>query len=581
MSLLAPFKVFNRHRTVISLIIPLTLSFYTHLWNPIGFPAIWVVEGQYIQRAMSVLEGFNLHESKDINPHLYDHPFFGQIFLAGVFAMVGYPDLFSTNNPSSEIEIDNTIKILYSIPRILMGLLAVIDTYLVYKIAEYRYNKTVAFIAAVLFAVMPITWILRKIILESILLPFLLLSILFALYSNKKDNGIHFEFNAANRNIWRSKIENQGTIFLVLLSGFFLGLSIFTKVPAFTMIPLVGYLICICTSTNQSKSNNKNNSYQNIDLKKLGIWFIPVILIPLIWPIYSILTDDFDLWLKDMMWNMQREHVNNNTAIGSSLLNSLDYIFQIDPIIFLLGCASIIFSYIKRDHFVLLWIAPFLISLFAIDFVSFFHLILLLPAICISAARLIMDLSNKVKKIKFRRILPFAIISIIGVFGLVSITILITLNVSSSYFDMYAFIVQSLVNHHNQSSKNKDQETFGTVNEDKLTMVGRHWTRSYFWIPKHVFDINIDFRKIDQADDIPVPAVTDKILLIVDNRIRNSLSDRDMSMVQKYYYYYTITPVATFKDKTIKYDNSKYPYASMSENRDIRWLQIRGFNLSK
>jgi hypothetical protein len=74
----------------------LILSSFTHLWNPIGIPAIWVVEGQYIQRAMSVLEGFGLHESKDINPHLYDHhPFFGQFFLAGVFAMMGYPDLFS------------------------------------------------------------------------------------------------------------------------------------------------------------------------------------------------------------------------------------------------------------------------------------------------------------------------------------------------------------------------------------------------------------------------------------------------------------------------------------------------------
>src|ERR687898_3108821 len=142
--------------------------------------------------------------------------------------MVGYPDLFIlNNNPSSETEIDNnTIKILYSVPRILMGLLAIVDTYLVYKIAEHRYNKTVAFIAAVLFAVMPITWILRKILLESILLPFLLLSILFAVYGNK--DSITFKFN---RNIWRSKIENQGIVLLVLLSGIFLGLSIFTKIP--------------------------------------------------------------------------------------------------------------------------------------------------------------------------------------------------------------------------------------------------------------------------------------------------------------------------------------------------------------
>src|SRR5215207_9681496 len=314
-------------RTLFLLVIPLILSSFTHLWNPIGFPAIWDVEGQYIQRAMSVLEGFDLHKSKDINSRLYDHPFFGQFFLAGVFAMMGYPDLFTVNNPSSEIEMDNTVEILYSVPRILMGLLAVADTYLVYKIAEYRHNKTVAFIAAVLFAVMPITWILRKILLESILLPFLLLSILFALYSNKKDSSIRFKFNAANRNIWRGKIENQSTIFLVLLSGIFLGLSILTKIPVFTMIPLVGYLICICTNTDKSSSNKSNNHH--IDIKNIGIWFIPVILIPLIWPIYSILIDDFDLWLRDMTWNIQREYNYNDRPVGSSLLNSLDYLFRI------------------------------------------------------------------------------------------------------------------------------------------------------------------------------------------------------------------------------------------------------------
>jgi hypothetical protein len=311
-SLHMPKKYYNRHLFLI--VIPLILSSFTHLWNPIGFPAIWVVEGQYMERAMSVLDGFNLEDSKDINPHPYDHPFFGQIFLGGVLASMGYPDLFSKNNPSSEIEMDNTIKTLYSIPRILMGLLAVADTYLVYKIADYRYNKTVAFIAAVLFAVMPITWILRKILLESILLPFLLLSILFALYGNK--DSICFKFN---RNIWRSKIENQGTFFPVLLSSIFLGLSIFTKVPVFTMIPLVGYLICICTNANMN-NNKKNNDHHHIDVKKLGIWFIPVMLIPLIWPIYSIVIDDFDLWLKDMMWNVQREYNYNNWPIGSLYL---------------------------------------------------------------------------------------------------------------------------------------------------------------------------------------------------------------------------------------------------------------------
>ena len=241
----------------------------------------------------------------------------------------------------------------------------------------------------------------------------------------------------------------------------------------------------------------------------------------------------------------------------------------------------ILFSHISKEIICLTMDSSISNISLCYRFCLVFYLILLSPAICISAARLIVDLPNKVKKIRFQQILPFAIISIIGFFGLGSITILITLNVNSSYFDVYAYVVQYLVNHHNQLNKNKDQETLGTVNEDKLIMLGRHWTRGYFWIPKHVFDINIDFKKINQVDDIPVPTVTDKILLIVDNQVRNSLSDRDMSTVQKYYYYYTITPVVTFKDKTIKYDTSKYPYASMSENRDIKWIQIREFNLSK
>ena len=88
-SLHIPRKYHNR--SVFLMLIPLILSSFTHLWNPIGFPAIWVVEGQYMQRAMSVLNGFNLEESKEINPRPYDHPFFGQVLLGGVFSIIGYP----------------------------------------------------------------------------------------------------------------------------------------------------------------------------------------------------------------------------------------------------------------------------------------------------------------------------------------------------------------------------------------------------------------------------------------------------------------------------------------------------------
>ncbi|MBI5698363.1 MAG: phospholipid carrier-dependent glycosyltransferase, partial [Thaumarchaeota archaeon] len=197
-------------KAIYFLIIVLALSSFTHLWNPTSFPEIFFDEGIYMRRAMNVINGDGPQEGK-----FYDHPYFGQIFLGSILYSMGYPDSL---NPTRSAD---SIRELYEVPRILMGLLAVFDTFLIYKIANKRYDSKIAIFASSLFAVMPITWLTRRILLDSILLPFVLLSVLFAIYS--KD----------------SKQKN----WLVLLSGIFLGLAIFTKIPAFTMILIVGYLV--------------------------------------------------------------------------------------------------------------------------------------------------------------------------------------------------------------------------------------------------------------------------------------------------------------------------------------------------
>ena len=67
-----------------------------------------------------------------------------------------------------------------------MGILAVIDTFLVYKIGEVWNGRKVGFVSAVLFAVMPLTWrLLKMVLLDSLLLPFFLASVFLALYSGK------------------------------------------------------------------------------------------------------------------------------------------------------------------------------------------------------------------------------------------------------------------------------------------------------------------------------------------------------------------------------------------------------------
>ena len=125
-----------------------------------------------MRRAMHVLQGLGPQES-----YFYDHPFFGQVFLAATLGIIGYPD--SVKPDSGDV---HSIEMLYIAPRIIIGILAVIDTLIIYKISERYYNWKVALFASLLFAVMPITWLTRRILLDSILLPFLLSSILFAIY---------------------------------------------------------------------------------------------------------------------------------------------------------------------------------------------------------------------------------------------------------------------------------------------------------------------------------------------------------------------------------------------------------------
>ena len=135
--------------------------------------------------------------------------------------------------------------------------------------------------AAILFAVMPITWFIRRVLLDSILLPFFLSSVFFAIFSKNLEQQNH-------RNI------------AVLLSGIFLGLSIFIKISMVAMIPLVLYLV-YHTSISKSKIGIR------LGMKNMVVhWFIPVIAIPSLWPIQSIVDNQFDLWVSDVLLQSTR-----------------------------------------------------------------------------------------------------------------------------------------------------------------------------------------------------------------------------------------------------------------------------------
>ena len=534
----------KRNSSIILLLIPLTLSAFTHIWNPIGFPAFHVDESHYMRRAMQVLQGLGPQESKDTYEYGYDHPYFGQIFLAAILSLLNYP---SSINPSVS---SDSIEMLYLVPRVLMGILAVVDTFLVYKIADTRYNRKIAFVSATLFAVMPIGSLLRGIFLDSIALPFILLSILFAIYSTKSE-----AYNRSN--------DNNRKILLTLLSGLFLGLAIFTKMPVFTMIPLVTFIILKRSGTSSNNTSNDSNSNFNIrhsQLKLLAIWFVPVVLIPLIWPLYAISVGQFDNWIQGVVYQTARD------TGGKNLRSSILYIAEIDPVLLILGAAALIFSIIKKDYFILLWAFPYLIFLYTIGWTVPFHWNTLIPLLCIALGVLVEILINVVaiRSRKLTKNLPQCTISAVIIFGFLVTLTLIETNLNASYFQLYLFIVREL-GPHNADLSYQD-------NSDGTTMIGSHRTRALMWIPLYIFKDNVTFRETDiPNDNFTEPVRTKKFLLVADSNLLSRLKSTNQYYRDKrvtVLYYNTSNTIATFIDK----ESDRYNFMNIEGNYGFGWF---------
>jgi len=497
--------------------IPLVLSAYTHLWNPLGFPSIHIDEAHYMRRALLVIQGMGPQESAASGyPRTYDHPYFGQLFLGGILSLIGYPDILKSG--SSQLSIES----LHMVPRLLMGILAMLDTFLIFKVAQRRYGVGVALIASVLFAVMPMTWILRRVYLDTILMPLMLTSILIALYL--RPNDVAKTAESDNHKV------SQGT--LVVISGLFLGLAIYTKIPAFTMMPLVGSLVFF---------NSKKR------FKSLGIWFIPVILIPLLWPLYSVVSDQTDLWIYWVLWQTGR-----NKPLSESLTN----FFQIDPVIAIVGIAGFIWTALKKDFFPLLWVAPFLIFSFFIGWVQYFHLIVIFPAFCIGSAVLLDDLQKfirkRLKKSQTSKLLSNVPFVMIAIFGVIITSILINTDVNSSYYKIYAALAENIPDVSNATGKQNGN----------VTLIGSHWwVWDSYWITQYV--LKKEHKLIDPHFDpnFKLPVTTKNVIFIDDESFLNDTSRKVKSnnLVHIKQLFNESTVISTFYDNVTSRDNGVYP----------------------
>lgn len=482
----------SRHSAM--LLIPLVLSAFTHLWNPTGFPDIFFDEGVYMRRAMSVMQGLGPQEG-----NFYDHPYFGQLFLAGALAIVGYPGSVNADGTVQSMEA------LYIVPRVLMGLLAIADTFLVFKIAEKRYGRQVALIASLVFAVMPFTWLLRRILLDSILLPFLLSSILVALHAK----------------------DSRRPALLALAAGALLGAAIFTKIPIFVMIPLVGYLV-----TSHAGSVNRK-------IARTAVFLAPVVMIPLIWPLYSISIGQFDDWLHYVVWQSQRQS-GGIAEIAWRFLN-------IDPVMLVAGAAGVAYSVWRRDVFVALWALPFVIFLSVIGYVQYFHWMPILPVFAIALGRLASDMFAKTR----RKAVPLVTVGAIAVFGLLSTSLLVTTNVTSAQFAALAYA-----------------STYLDANEN-----GRDITTLsspvYSWVLIHVYGHENVMR--DYTLVLFRQVRTDEVLLMADGHFFLDINRGPQMQAV----YDRTSNLQVFESNVGDYDSRTYPYGSMIFNREGAKIEVR------
>jgi 4-amino-4-deoxy-L-arabinose transferase-like glycosyltransferase len=318
--------------------------------------------------------------------------------------------------------------------------------------------------------------------------------------------------------LYSTRYTDARKLVFILLSGVFLGVAIFTKMPILFMIPAIGYLV-------YPHFSRKN-------AKLIALWFVPIILIPLIWPLYSLSVGQLDLWLRDVLWQTQRQ----SAGFASIVSAFLDY----DPILFIAGFAGVIYAFVRRDLYLLLWTIPFMGFLATIGYVQYFYWIPLLPVFCIASARLIEKLTAK--NLRYYLV----VISGITIFGLISTSLLITSNMTSAQFEAIAFAADFA--------------------DNQTTIVS---SPVYSWIFIYVFDI--DHALVDYRELLFSPIMTEKMLLISDRHFQSNIG----AGVQLQQAYNQTSNIAVFEGEVGRYDIDLYPYTSMRANYEGSLIEVR------
>ncbi len=237
-----------------------------------------------------------------------------------------------------------------------------------------------------------------------------------------------------------------------------------------------------------------------------------------------------------MLWQTQR---------SNSILEIIGYFLLIDPVLFVIGMAGMVYSAITRNKFVLFWFVPFVAFLSLIGFKQYFHWIPIIPILCIGASVWILDMPKYIKYLQSKTIHRIIIASIL-VFGFSSTILIITIDVSYNQFEALSYVLE-----------NQDEQS--TILASPV----------YSWILYDVF--NVENVPIDYSMILFYPVETKRITVIADPHF--ILDQNRGKEIQKAYN--NTLSVKYFESRANDFDTRIYPYTNLRVNQEGLSIDIR------
>ena len=230
---------------------------------------------------------------------------------------------------------------------------------------------------------------------------------------------------------------------------------------------------------------------------------------------------------------------------------------------------------IRREYFPIIWMLPFITFLMFVGWVTHFHLIPIIPILCISIAKLIYDIPA-ITHIKKNIPTSTIMISVIGIFGLISTSILISTDLSDVQFASVSYISNALVPT-NGSFINKNHTNANLAyNDDNINQITVISSPIFSWVYKYVFNNDYVFTHVRDTQ----PIKTEKLILLVDSTYKHVISGvegENATQIKRLMSIYNNTDIAAlFKGDTSNFNRKVYPYTGIdSASIGSRTQEIR------